>query len=232
MAQVHGQLPHTRRIRAETDETGVARVTVRRLTTQPGALAARVTGESVPQRRVELPLHGVFATEEEHEVLDPALLDVEKWSADTEPGDRPLIAHPNPVRLLRDYGGYTKDGEIVFPEINPAGMQRLRSARGQTATDLNPLFGRRDFEDVALVVRCRIVRRGDDWSDYARAGRIYTALPAGAPPLRAPAGHAWRCWVSADVPPKRSVKWPALMRVELEYRSGDYPRALYSEWYG
>ncbi len=83
----------------------------------------------------------------------------EQWSMDFDFSEEPLQSHPDIEEIKTDYGGYTLDNELRFPEFMPSNNKAGGglSKKMRFAGDPNPLFGTTTY----AVMTARVTR---SWS--------------------------------------------------------------------
>lgn len=241
MSKIYGQFPKEWVREAETDERGLVRVKQRRLEGGNAPVESQLKAEpgDMERRRLERKERGLITVDKEMLRISKDALDAEVWSVEGGEVDRPFLDHPEVVSLMQTYGAYFESGEIVFPEVLPAGKtRRLGTSRTAAVTTVSPMAGQKSYRDRSLIVRKVVLRQGEDvYAEFSDNGLIFGALPYGAPPVTAPDGHKWRCFASAielarpTSADARSARNEAIAEVTIEYRSGYYPEEIYRPWY-
>jgi hypothetical protein len=95
--------------------------------------------------------------EDDPDAEDP--VQTEQWTVDFDFSEEPIESHPKLAKIKEFYGGYTKDNELVFPEILPNGSKG-KSGLGKSGGDAgekNPMHGVSTY----AVMTARVTR---SWS--------------------------------------------------------------------
>ncbi len=149
----------------------------------------------------------------------------ETYEFDSMFREEPIESHPNIDKIKSTYGGYERDGRILFPEkltaSKSSGGTGLSGSKS-TAGEKNPLFGITTYLVLNAVFRHTYLRRTIPSDLLDRVGTTVDRLPENFP---TPSGRNWL------VMPPKAVKRGNVYEISEEWtlsKPGEkWPEAIY-----
>lgn len=138
--------------------------------------------------------------------------------------EEPIESHPSIDKIKSAYGGYERDGRILFPEKLTSSKSSGTGLSGSKTTsgDKNPLFGMATYLVLNAVFRHTYLRRTIPSDLLERVGTTVERLPESFP---TPAGRNWL------VMPPKAVKRGNVYEISEEWtlsKPGEkWPDAIY-----
>lgn len=99
--------------------------------------------------------------------------------------EEPIEAHPDIQEIKKKYGGYVKEGRIIFPETY-APTEDGNGLPGVVGKDVkkNPLFGVEKYKKLGVVWQRTYAAPGIPGGILDRVGKIVDSPPGAPPELR------------------------------------------------
>ena len=150
--------------------------------------------------------------------------DSESYEFDSMFREEPIESHPNIDKIKSTYGGYERDGRILFPEKLTSSKSSGSGLSGSKSTsgEKNPLFGMTTYLVLNAVFRHTYLRRTIPGDLLDRVGTTVDRLPESFP---TPAGRNWL------VMPPKAVKRGNVFEISEEWtlsKPGEkWPDAIY-----